>query len=705
VFFFNLDLWDFTKVHTVYQSQTQAYADPNSIPFYYFGYALTWHIIALLAPLIYVTIYLIIPRLPNYGPLDIILSRAKLTRAFLFIAQILAIPFGVAVVKQLGCQNYPNPATGTQQFRSIVYRDTQCLSAEHLSITIPMVILFILYFTGLATWMVWSIQRELVSPLMCTYDSWWTHERNLQLKEAEFVQEIDLTWSTHHYSIFSSFHRLWVWYRPFSFFIKAIILTVYGGMFYWQQVQTITLFAIACFLLLLALILPVYRVRIFNFMLVFSIFIHLCNLALGMLLIFGVQNALLYGQNLINFLLVINLSWGIVAAVWLAYIYLRSRRIIGKRLGPLWPVLPELDSTNLSRNKNTKKFFKALLSGRRILESCYSSTEFFAPTHELSRQIQIINAYCREAEVLEDPAHSSLWALLAEMVDAHSMIAPLSVYGTSVKDSVPQKVIQLMELIPAFRKRLEQREYDFILWTPSKRRILLKLLVVATFLRRRNMRINIPIDISYLNLRGSDMSPPISLSDDCEWGNDRFIIDIDKWDAMRKKASPSDSNRFPSIGSLQTDDKTYQVELWEDGQWNPSGGRVKQSLSIQSISSNDTVDKLLDEVEDLQQASTSTIHHEGPSPPSMSPHTGNEEGSSNWEERVLSPSILVGRRSTRSAGNKFNVRFNILDTITEQEAAGQSNSQSRPSSTLSSVGSSTDRLIEGVEKNFPRNQQ
>ena len=696
MFFFNLDLWEFTKVHTIYQSQTQAYADPNNIPFNYFAYALTWLLIALLAPLIYGTTYLIIVMLPNYGPLDVILSQAKLTRVFLFIAQIFAIPFGVATVRLLDCQNYPDPATGDQQFRSIVYRDTQCWSADHLGIMIPMLAIFILYFVALPIWMIYSIQRELVSPLCCTYSSWWTHERNLQLIEAEFVQEIDLTWSTCHYSIFSSFHRLWVWYRPFSFFTKALILAVYGGLFYSQQFQAIVLFTIVGFLLLLVLILPVYRVRIFNFMLVFSIFVHLCNLAFGMLLSLGVQNALLFGQNLINSLLVINISWGIVAAIWLAYIYLRSRRIIGKRLGPLWPVMPELDSTNHFRSKHTEKFFKALLNGRRVLESCYSSVEFFAPVHELSRQIQIINAYCREAEVLEDPAHSSLWALLAEMVDAHSAIAPHSIYGTSVEGSVPHKVHQLMELIPAFRKRLEQREYDFILWTPSKRRILLKLLAITTFLRRRNVRINIPIDISYPNLR-SYMSTPTSLSDDCERNNDRFIIDIDKWEAMRKKASPSDSNRFPSIGSLQTDDRIYQVEMWEDGQ-NTSGRRVKRSLSIQSNISNGTVDRLLDETEYLQQASH-TIYHEAP----VSPHTSNEEGSSK-EERVLSPSILVGRRSARLAGNKFNVRFNLLDTITEQEAAGRS-SQSRPNSTLSSMGSSTDWLIEGVKENFPQDKR
>ena len=708
VFFFNLDFWEFTKVHTIYQSQTQAYGDPNDIPFHYLTYALIWFLLALLAPLIYTAIYFLIQRLPNYGPLDVILSRGKLTRACLFIAQILAIPFGVATVKLLDCQYYPDATTGVLQFRSIVLRDTQCWSGPHLGIMVPLLLVAAIYFIAVPIWLIFSIQTELISPLFCTHSSWWTHERDLQLKEAEFVQEIDLTWAINHYSIFSSFRRLWVWYRPFSFFTKGLILVIYGGLFYRQQIQAITLFAVVSFLLLLVLILPVYRVRVFNFMLVFSIFIHLCNLALGMLLSIGVQNALLFGQNLINSLLVVNLAWGVVAAIWLAYIYLRSRRIIGKRLGPLWPVMPELDSSNLYRSEHTEKFFKALLSGRRILEKCYSSTEFFAPVHELSRQIQIINAYCREAEVLEDPAHPSLWALLAEMVDAHSIIAPHSVYGTSVKGSVPHKVHQLMELIPAFRKRLEQREYDFILWTPIKQRILLKLLAVATFLRTRNLRIYIPIEASYPNLR-SYTSTLTSLNDDCEGCNDRFIIDIEKWEAMRKKSSPSDSNRFPSIGSLQTDDKTYQVKLWEDAR-DTSGYTVKRTHSAQSNTSNSTVDRLLDEVEHLQAS------HMKYNEASLSSHqevlvnknvaNGSIEEGNLKEERCLSPSILIGRRSTRLAGSKFNVRFNLLDTITEQEAAAGRSSQSRPNSTLSSMGSScdnsTDQLIEGVEESFPQ---
>lgn len=53
----------------------------------------------------------------------------------------------------------------------------------------------------------------------------------------------------------------------------------------------------------------------------------------------------------------------------------------------------------------------------------------FAPVHELSRQIQIINAYCREAEHLQDPIHDTLWDLLDELIDAHERIVPRSLFA------------------------------------------------------------------------------------------------------------------------------------------------------------------------------------------------------------------------------------------------------------------------------------
>ena len=62
-------------------------------------------------------------------------------------------------------------------------------------------------------------------------------------------------------------------------------------------------------------------------------------------------------------------------------------------------------------------------------EKSLNMPAIFAPAHELARQIQIVNAYCREAELLSDPFHDTLWDLLEELIEAHYRIAPKSLFA------------------------------------------------------------------------------------------------------------------------------------------------------------------------------------------------------------------------------------------------------------------------------------
>ena len=64
-----------------------------------------------------------------------------------------------------------------------------------------------------------------------------------------------------------------------------------------------------------------------------------------------------------------------------------------------------------------------------ISEKCQSVPAMFAPSHELSRQIHIINAYYREALFLEDPLENSLWDVLDELIMVYETIAPKSLFA------------------------------------------------------------------------------------------------------------------------------------------------------------------------------------------------------------------------------------------------------------------------------------
>ena len=65
-----------------------------------------------------------------------------------------------------------------------------------------------------------------------------------------------------------------------------------------------------------------------------------------------------------------------------------------------------------------------------ILERTLIAPALLSPAYELSRQIHIINAYCRETEKYKDALHDSLWDLLDELIDVHTRVAPQSLYAS-----------------------------------------------------------------------------------------------------------------------------------------------------------------------------------------------------------------------------------------------------------------------------------
>ena len=654
----NLDFWEFAKVQSVYRGESHAFEDPSTIPFNYFGYVLAWMIAVTLVPLAFVSMCVAISRISQIGPVYTLLLRARTVRAFILIAQAFCIPFGLVVVRLFDCQYYTVPEGG-EQLQSTVLHGTKCWSSLHLGILAPLIFFSLLYFFVLPGWMVYRIRMELISPSFCTYRTWRTHEQFVQLKEAEYLLGLDITWAIGHYPLFSSFRRPWVWFHPFSFVAKGTVLVLYGGLFYSLEYQAVAIFSFVTLCWLAVMFIPVYRLYSFNLMLVFSVFINLCNLLLGMLLVLGVENALLIGQNLLNGVIVINTVWLFVALLWLVYLFLRNSKVIDRHR-PLWPILSELDPSSKFRSNHTEKFIKAILRCRKLLEQCYSMPEFFAPVHELSRHIQIINAYWREAELLHDPMQSSLWALLAEMVDVHTELTPHSIYGTSSKETLPQTVQELMHLMPALRKRLDQREYDFILWTSRKRRILLKLLVVATFMHIHTPKVRIRIDSGASPRHKGSLST--ILQDEMEESNDEFLLNIEKWEQDRRAsmdvevATPKRPSRVShlSADSVQASDMFIQdVEKWEHARRASMNTHlsVPRKLSRTSYQSSSSIQQ--------NEAFITSVDR--------------------WEKdrraSVAARSILLTDRPTRpsSSASKRNVWFN-LGTISETEGCHSTSS-------------------------------
>lgn len=457
LFLFNLDIWEFLKVNTagVLTAARDGFIDSSLIRFDYRILLLFWAVLSFVSVATYVGFYLGMNYQKKY---NFMLQVAKLKRVFVMLAEIFAVPLGVAFAKVFHCN-----ADGNMD----VHNETECGSIEHIAYACVGIVVVSGIFILLPIWMILKIRGQIFS-----YKS-ERHEGYMQLKESEYAHSLDLIWAFNLYHLFSSFRLFWVYYRPVMFLLKLAFILAYGTLL-WYPTWQVGCFAVPILLMfVVSLVKWPFRVTSFNPQLSITLFCLLLLASLGV-----VQNAessdsvFFQPTFLVSELLVVNCFWLGFTFLWSAYILLRYSGLLCKSR-PLWP---QMDNSRCEKMaENTRKYLRALLCGRVVLEQALTTSKLFSPAHEVSRQIQIINAYCREAELLDDPIHDALWDLLDELLEAHATIAPFSLFAESVKPSIRVTAKELMKLLPSFKERLAQREYDFILVSPMKKRMLLKM--------------------------------------------------------------------------------------------------------------------------------------------------------------------------------------------------------------------------------------
>lgn len=238
VFFANLDFWEFTKVHTVYQGREQTFPDPSTVPFSYYAYCAAWIIASVIVFVVMLVYYFTISRLSAMGPIQMILLKARLFYILCVGLQMCCLPFGITFIRIFDCQNYTNLDTGEEEYQSIVLRDTSCWSVEHHLIMVPFVYIAVGYFIIFPVWLAFRIRKELTFSSFCNCNNraWKKHEQELVMVETEYVSGLDVHWATQNYAIFSSFRRPWAYFRPLSFINKVIILLIYGCFYYHQSI-------------------------------------------------------------------------------------------------------------------------------------------------------------------------------------------------------------------------------------------------------------------------------------------------------------------------------------------------------------------------------------------------------------------------------------------------------------------------------------
>ncbi|ESO89671.1 hypothetical protein LOTGIDRAFT_234257 [Lottia gigantea] len=470
-FWINLDFWEFFKVNSETYKGIQNYDNPSvEMPFSYDYYLLVIGLLVLLTLFIFLVTYLIL-RFRRRPYLFVHVSRMQ--RAVTILCQIFTIPVGVALFRLFQC-NSVNQVD--------VMNDVQCFADIHWAYIAPSVLVFVGLFLAFPVWMIYRIRREV---LAATTDH---HESYLQLKEMEYMSGLDVIWVVKGFHLFSSFNLRAVFYRPIIQFFKLVLLIVYAAAFSNIFAQALSTAVVLSAFWLLMLYLRPFRITSFNVMVIFGYLCLLGDVIFGSCISYSkpslVESPWLVQPYAVWVLASINLILVLACILFLLHLMIYTLccyRKMGK--DPIWPSMVARNNSQVS--KETKKYIYAVLKGRTVLEKCRTMPPLFSPVHELTQQIQVINAFLRESEKLEDGLHDTLWDLLDEMIDTHRQIEPQSLFSDDVKESIKQNAEEFLTYMPSFSRRLAQRDYDFILVSPLKKRLLLKMNILGMFLHGR----------------------------------------------------------------------------------------------------------------------------------------------------------------------------------------------------------------------------
>ena len=468
-FLFNVDIWELRRIFAgAFNHSASSYVDSRTLNFSYTWYFAAWILVLFLITANFAIVYI---KWMYKRPLYLLLYIARWKRLMFITCQLLSIPFGLVGARVFHCRLLGN------SFVMDVHNETQCLSSSHLCLVALVSIIFVLWFFYYPFLLRKWIMEQVFS------DDRSRHEGYLQLKEAEYEQGLNKSWDLNQYHLFSSFQRPWVLYNPLKFVFKFLLIVAFAFSAkaeFWSSAVITLLFFIAMFTVIIQ---QPFRVRCFSAMLAVCHLILLCNSLVGNFMVrppwinpenFQIVSFLRY-PTILQILEAFNITWVVVLFLWVLYLFILNNSVVTN--GKIWPRL-SYSSTKVIGN-NTKKYLMAALKARQALEKSTNAIPLFAPVHELSHEIKVINAYCREAEILSDPTHDTLLDLLDELIEAHNELGKISVFGMSEKNSVQETSEEFIRLMPSFHKRLKQREYDFILISPVKRRILLKMYILG----------------------------------------------------------------------------------------------------------------------------------------------------------------------------------------------------------------------------------
>lgn len=471
VFLFNLDVYEFVKLHSGVYASVQNYNTPSSsVPVQFSAISIGWLVVILMLTAVYPIIYGVL----WYRKSPALMTKMAYTRrVYVVILQALTLPLATYVGHIFQC---------TDTDRVDVMNDLKCFYGIHwLYVTFGLAILLFL-FVLFPVYMVFITRSESVGS--CPKH----HESFLLLKETEYKVGLNKSWLVANMFVFSSFRFWGLYHRAVMQWLKLAIIIAFCAGFNNISSQSLAVTLLFFGYFLAFIFVRPYRIVIYNIMMLLSFLTLGCLGIIGSMVtrynVYTLSSPWLLPQYSRWVLTTIVTSWAVFWFMFLVYLVVRSilyqKKVIAT---PVWPTFSTSDNDHLSLQ--TKKFLKTFLHARFVLEKTQRGPALFAPVHDLSRQIQILNAYCREAEFLGDALHGTMWDLLDEMIEIHAKLAQKSLFAETVKESIRKTANEFLSVMPLFSQRLAQRDYDLILVSPMKRRMLLKMYCMGVFLNGR----------------------------------------------------------------------------------------------------------------------------------------------------------------------------------------------------------------------------
>ncbi|XP_060064768.1 uncharacterized protein LOC132545115 [Ylistrum balloti] len=474
-FLFNLDVWEFTKLHNNVWIDVKSYYTPSaSVPLSFWYITVGWFsgIVGLI--LLFVAFYAF---LKIHQPRRLGNKLAWVRRIFFYLVQILTLPMGTTIGHLLQCTN-GNVVD--------VMNDVECFTGIHWLYVTFGIIIAIFLFIVFPAYVVFKVRRESVGS--CSKH----HESFLLLKESEYKIGLGKAWLYSDMYLYSSFRFWGIYHRVVVQIVKMILLIIYVATFKNIVTQAWTVAAFLAIFFVFFIFIRPYRLTSFNIMLGMSYLLLLGLTLIGAMKTefnaYTLDNPWMtpsYSMWLIGLCMV---CWALIWVVFVIYLmFYKVRHCCNSNKLPLWPTFTSSDEDYIS--PEARKFLKTFLRARIILDKTKESPPIFAQVHDLAQQIKVLNVFCREAECLGDALHGIMWDLLDEMIDVHSDLSQKSLFAETVKESIRYTSQEFLKLMPSFTQRLAQRDYDFILINPVKKRMLLKMYCMGIFLNGRTEKI------------------------------------------------------------------------------------------------------------------------------------------------------------------------------------------------------------------------